>query len=58
MPSVSSKGEVTEIRLTLLPKAHSPPLSHSQRSKNPKNHEILASKTLEIRQQRIASPER
>ena len=57
MPSVSSKGAVTEIRLTLLPKSHSPSLSHSQRNKKIK-HEILISKTLEIRQQRIASPER
>ena len=36
MPSVSSKGAVTEIRLTLLPKCNSIPLSHSQRNKKTK----------------------
>ena len=58
MPSVSSKGTVTEIRLTLLPKSHSPLCPTLKGTKKAKKHEILISKTLEIRQWRIASLER
>ena len=58
MPSVSSKGAVTEIRLTLLPDLTLHLCPTPKGIKKRKKPEILISKTLEIRQQRIASLER
>ena len=58
MPSVSSQGAVTEIRLTLLPNLTLHLCPTPKGIKNTKIREILISKTLEIRQQRIASLER
>ena len=58
MPSVSSKGAVTEIKKTLLPNLTLHLCPTPKGIKNTKIREILISKTLEIRQQRIASLER
>lgn len=56
MPSASSKGGVTEIRITLLPEI-SVPLLHPEKEKD-RTHEMPVFKTLKIRQQRTANPGR